>query len=72
MSPFHSRYRKVKNVDAVIDIFVVRFYTAYHMNLPPEFPRVITAGELFQLTDEFSGFPGRDEPGGLHGVHQKL
>ena len=52
----------VELVNGVIDAFVVGLYPAVHIDLPPELPGLIPAGQPLQLADEgLTLFPG-DKP----------
>ena len=62
----------VELVDVVVDTLVHGLDPPGDEYLPLQLPGVVDADQRLQLFDETAGLALRDEPGGLHRIHQQL
>ena len=62
----------VELVDVVVDALVHGLDPPGDEYLPLQLPGVVDADQRLQLFDETAGLALRDEPGGLHRIHQQL
>lgn len=62
----------VRFIDVVVDALIHGLDPSGDEHLPLKSAGVVDADQRLQLFDETAGFILRDEPGGLHRIHQQL